>query len=96
MVFIIAFTICTTALQETLTVQDPTKSALLEKRHLTIFEGRVLNRDDEQQRWRRSNEVNEFREAGSFPTKNREKRWGNYWHETHPKKKFRPSPLIWG
>lgn len=68
----------------------PGKSALL------AFETQAFSKNNEPERQHTSNDVNEFSEANGFPVKRREKRWGYYWHETRPKKKFRPSPLIWG
>lgn len=97
LMILITFVLCTNALQEKLTPKVPGKSTTLEQERRAPFDNGVLNKNNEQQLQRKSVDVNEFKETAGFPDKGREKRSGYYWHENrHRKKKFRPSPLIWG
>lgn len=97
LIFLIAIALCANTFHETLTPGVSRKSTALGQRNIASFENRALNKNNERQLLRKGVDANEFKETIGFPEKGREKRSGYYWHENrYRKKKFRPSPLIWG
>lgn len=97
LIFLIAFSYCANAFHVTLTPEVPGKSIALKQEGTPPLENRALNKNNEQQLLREGVDANEFKESVGFTEKGREKRSGYYWHENrYRKKKFRPSPLIWG
>lgn len=99
-ILLIAFTFHTMAIRETLALNTSGKSTLSAERRVSPFEDRILNKNNEEQPWRKSDDdANEFKQdTNVFLEKTaREKRSRYYWYGNQlRKKKFRPSPLIWG